>query len=508
MGTGRWKSGLTRTFARAVWLCVSAWLFASATACDGCGETRALATLLEARDEPAQRDFAASLHQWQTAEVGARFAVGDGIRTGKRGTARLELIDQTQLELAPETTLRFLVDGQQAGESALNVESGEVALRVGASDLLLRTQIGVAKLWAGTSITLTREGENIDYRVRLGLAQFRDSDGTERVINAGEDVEVGIGMAVMTRTPPQMPDPEPVVEPLADAGPAAEPAEDAHSRELTGAVAPSLEYFNLSARAGESFVLHAPELPVAVSFDFSGKCPYEGVVELPGAKQKARGKDRVSVSLQQGSSAYSVRCVDEKGGVGRAIARGSVQVLRDAGTRKLPPKAPTSMVDADGRLYTIHYQNQPPEVLLRWPNAPSAARYELILDGQSSTLPKAEHLFRSGSLRDGTHQLSFRAGDRRSRTTTVEVRFDNAAPKASLSSPADREFRAGDTVTIEGVALETWKVSVEGGAITMHPDERFAGEVATSATHPDIAVRLAHPRLGVHYYLRRAAESP
>jgi hypothetical protein len=88
------------------------------------------------------------------------------------------------------------------------------------------------------------------------------------------------------------------------------------------------------------------------------------------------------------------------------------------------------------------------------------------------------------------------------------VRFDNAAPKASLSSPIDRQFKPGDTVTIEGVALETWKVSVEGGSVNVGADERFVGSVPTSASHPDVAVRLAHPRLGVHYYLRRASGSP
>jgi hypothetical protein len=204
---------------------------------------------------------------------------------------------------------------------------------------------------------------------------------------------------------------------------------------------------------------------------------------------------------------YNLRCVDETGALGKPVARGSVQVLNDAGTRRLPSKAPTSFVEADGRTYTVYYQNQMPEISVRWPNAPNASSYDLLVDGQPKRLPKAEHLFRSGDIRDGTHQLSFQAGDRRSRTTTVEVRFDNAAPKASLTSPIDRGFKPGDTVTIEGVALETWKVSVEGGHISMDADERFTGQVASVAARPDIAVRLAHPRLGVHYYLRRAAGS-
>src|SRR5690606_17367261 len=106
-----------------------------------------------------QRDYADRMRQWEQAENGARFAVGDAIRTGPNATARLTLIDQSQLELAPKTTLRFLVDGAQPGEDALNVESGQVSLRVGIEELLLRTHIGLAKLLAGTEVTLRRQGD-------------------------------------------------------------------------------------------------------------------------------------------------------------------------------------------------------------------------------------------------------------------------------------------------------------------------------------------------------------
>jgi hypothetical protein len=122
-------------------------------------------------------------------------------------------------------------------------------------------------------------------------------------------------------------------------------------------------------------------------------------------------------------------------------------------------------------------------------------------------LKAPEHTFRSGALQDGTHTLTFRAGERSSRTTSVQIRFDNAAPKASLSEPADRSFAPGDTVRIAGVALPTWKVSVAGGTIKQDGSDRFSGLIVTSAQRPDIAVRLRHPRLGTHYYLRRATSS-
>lgn len=632
--------------AHAALICILAWCLAALSGCGSCGDDgQAIATLIEVRGPGIERDFNAARYTWQTAESGARFVIGDGVRTLANTSARLTLIDQTQLELAQNTTLRFLVDGAEEGEQTLNIEAGQVSLRVGQKDLLLRTQIGVATLTAGSQLTLSKSGENIDYDVALGEAHFRSSSGEYHVLKAGENVEVGIGMAVFAAA-----DTEKVPEKttatiggavilarvsgkgvraraagssdwakltpgehnltpgtelrlqrkdavdlsrgdqqaaLRGAGEFAIDTNNAfidaragdlsvqattsdvqvlvpggsiqvHARasgsdaairvtndtgnviikegagtlQILGVVTEleagqqkswsnpnsdssdrpiedSAGYYNVAVKAGESFVLHTPEVPASVRFDFSGRCPGDGVIELTGIKQRVRGKDQVSVVIPATSTPYVIRCVDDKGAPGKKIAaRGTVQVMLDAGTRRLPSKAPTSFVETDGRTYTIYYQNQLPEISVGWPNAPQSASYDLFVDGQPMRLTKPEHLFRSGNLRDGSHQLSFQAQDRRSRTTVVEVRFDNAAPKASLVSPIDRAFKPGDTVTIEGVALETWKVSVEGGSVTMNADERFVGEVSTKADRPDIAVRLAHPRLGVHYYLRRAAGSP
>lgn len=275
------------------------------------------------------------------------------------------------------------------------------------------------------------------------------------------------------------------------------------------AVKPGPSYRNMETKAGGSLVVHAPELPVAVGFEFASKCRGQGLLDVVGGRQQARGRGSANLLFEAGTRGYTLRCLSESGTPSKIVARGTVQVLADSGTRKLPPRAPTSNVDADGRTYQIYYQNQLPDVIVHWPNAPSTPPYQLEIDGQAPlTLEQPEHSFRSGALRDGSHALVFSAKGRRSRTTTVEVRFDNAAPKAALSAPADRSFHAGDRVSIEGVALPTWKVSVEGGTISMSPGERFSGEVLTSKERPDVAVRLSHPRLGTHYYLRRAAESP
>ncbi len=625
---------------------------ASCDSCSGCGDDpKTLARLVELTGTGIQRDFAAQPKQWQKAELGAQFAIGDAVRSDAASKASIIFVDESQLQLQPSTTVRFLADEttdpSKRGQT-LDIETGEALLIASGRDLMLRTHVGLAVLQANGRLRITRNGENADYRVELGEVRFRDASGAETRIRAGENMEIGIGMAVMRRNaaaakPDANAEPDANVEPdapkgvlvnVGDAGITARDARGAwqelpqgeHTLEagtglrlpnntsvkitrgkdravlrgvgefvlgagamlfeirsgeaqldaadedvevivpgglivakavdggtdatvrisggqgvlkvdrgeaafkgLNGSesvasgdewrwaaanVAPDdaqqeagPDYFNLVARAGESFVVHAPEVPVAVAIDFRAKCGGDGFVELTSGKQRGRGTGRANLLMQSGSRAYAVRCADAKGGPGKLVARGAITVLRDAGTGKLPPSAPTSYVEADGRSYTIYYQNQLPDISVRWPNAPKADTYRLEVDGTALDLDKPEHIIKSGSLRDGTHSLAFHAQDRKSRAATIEISFDNAAPKASLFVPADRSFSPGSSVNIEGVALRGWKVELDGGTIETDASDRFAGQVATSAERPDIAVRLSHPRLGTHYYLRRAAGS-
>jgi ferric-dicitrate binding protein FerR (iron transport regulator) len=616
----------------------------------GCGEQplRILATLIEVQGTTVQRDFDAARERWQPAAIGARFTLGDAVRTDAPARASLALADGSKLQMGPGTLIRFLAEGAQDGEQPLSIETGEALLIAGAVDLRLHTQVGMAILQSGSRVRLSGAGRELGYRVEVGSLRFKDASGASVSLHAGDDIHVGIGMAVLKRAAaaakPAEPEPpsQAAADPSVQAGVegrgvrarargsnawnALDPGEhallvgtalrlpagtsvhlargedradlrgagefvigsgstwiethsgDVHvtaaaqdielvvpggliiaragnggseadvrigeggglltvqrghvtlnaadgSRELSagderrfaliaaanapeGAVEPGPDYANLNVRAGDSFTVHAAEVPVAVGFDVGSRCPHDASIELTGAgsKQRSRGTGRLNLLFQAGTRGYALRC-PSAGGPGNVVVRGTVTVMHDAGTRKLPPKAPASSIECDGRSYTIYYQNQLPDISAQWPSAPAAPRYTLDVDGKTMALNKPEHQFKSGSLRDGTHHLTFQAQERRSRTATVEISFDNAAPKASLAAPDDRSFAPGSTVAIEGVALRTWKVGLEGGTIDMDNADRFSGRITTSAEHPDIAVRLTHPTLGTHYYLRRAAGS-
>jgi hypothetical protein len=613
-------------------LLMSLWL----GACERCGgdQRAAVATLSTLVGSGVTRDYARSPRTWLPAELGAKLALGDGARTDAKSTAELTFVNGATLGLKPNTTIRLLADS--AGEeTGIDVQAGEAQLHSRRRALTLRTHVGLATIAAESDITLTRDGDTLGVHVSFGSVSFRDVDAGEHGLVAGDDVHIGIGMAVLDLThaakePPALSELTLDVKggEIHASGPAgadsrrlsigrhalpvgaelrlvagseaevtrgaqratlrgagefvlgsgsalvesrrgqvsvaraeveveikvpggviiARQSADGTSAELTvgaeqsqiavarghvtatihgrteelmsgsekswanregeAAQEPGPKFHNVAARVGESFVVHAPVAPVAVALDFSGKCRGEGLVEQIGGRQASTGVGRANLSFGPGVRSYTVRCIAEGGAPSRIVARGSVQVLVDPGTRQLPPRAPTSSVEADGRTYTIYYQNQLPDVLVRWPNPPTVAKYVLALDDKPIELAEPQHVFRSGALTDGVHRLEFQAEGRRSRTTTVEVRFDNVAPKASLSAPEERGFAAGDLVTVEGVALPTWKVTLEGGTIAMLRGDRFTGQVQTSKERPDIAVRLSHPRLGTHYYLRRASDSP
>jgi hypothetical protein len=148
----------------------------------------------------------------------------------------------------------------------------------------------------------------------------------------------------------------------------------------------------------------------------------------------------------------------------------------------------------------------------RWPHAPEANAYALTAELDTGrelqvALKSPVHVFAAGTLPEGRHKLRFtadRPGAPRSKQTTVELRFDNASPSASLRAPPVAGFEPGSTVHVAGIALPGSQVSVLGQRFALDGQQRFAGDVAVPAGTRAIAVRIQHPRSGTRYYIRRA----
>ncbi|MBA3397921.1 MAG: hypothetical protein H0T89_35180 [Deltaproteobacteria bacterium] len=257
--------------------------------------------------------------------------------------------------------------------------------------------------------------------------------------------------------------------------------------------------------AGESPVVHDVAAPTAVRVRFAALCRGAAIVEVAKDRSFKRviarsgGNEAANVWVPAGSFSYRVRCATGK------RDGGSIRVVKDSGSRPLPKTAAKTFVDLDGREYTIYYQNLLPEVTLSWRGAPRSIQYTFVVKPKtggekrfSSMTPKTT--LRAGELREGTYAAwAELPGGRRSETGRIVIDFDNAAASASI----DGVESDGPTRYVRGTVIEGTTVSVGGAALELDRHRRFTAEVSTELQA--VAVRIAHPKTGVHYYVVRDA---
>lgn len=487
---------------RGWWLaCFSILVAALPLGCQQAGEELAK---LEGKQGGVDRDEAAHQGSWGAAAVGASFKVNDGVRTAAAGTAKLRLSDGSAVSLQEKTLLRFLAAPPGKKAQALDVQQGEVELDVGSQGLQIETQSGGAVLQPGSRVRLRKTDQGTRFAVEIGAARLTDAD---RELKAGDSIEIGIGRAVIERA-----DPVPSSAPLA---PSAAPASAAPAAEAAPAASatanpadsrpggPALA--DLVAAPGDSLIVHDPHPPTAVAF-VTSRCPGLAVLELGSKKRETVGSGKVSAAFPAGAQRYRLRCDADA----KPFADGTISVIHDSGSRRLSLTAPVNRIDTDGRRYTILYQSLLPKVSVRWPNPPSSGPFTLGVSSQGrgqKTFAAGAPSFAlpAGALAEGTHELWFEAHGERSRPTSVVVQFDNAAPTASISAPAERGFAPGATVSVAGMALPGWTVSAAGRELPQDNQQRFSGEVTAPGDLGALAIRFSHPQRGVHYYLRRSS---
>lgn len=269
-----------------------------------------------------------------------------------------------------------------------------------------------------------------------------------------------------------------------------------------------LDRADLAIRAGESIVVRDPKGVTAIGFDFASVCPGAAVVARGADNSGAvRGDRRVNMAVPGGHHEYTVRCIGPDGVEDKPAATGTVTVIADAARAELPKLPPATLVDMDGRRYTVLYQNQLPSVIARWADAPAGKSYVVHLDKDriKSDAPKKE--LKTGTVSEGTHTLSFETedGSKKSAETTLVIKFDNAAPAASVREPADGSFSPGDTVKVSGVVVEGWTVQVNGQPVQLDEQKRFSTQTTVPANETAIVLKLSHPKRGTVHYVRHAA---
>ncbi|HEV8549916.1 MAG TPA: hypothetical protein VGQ57_12825 [Polyangiaceae bacterium] len=464
-----------------------------------------------------ERDFAKTAGTWEGAAHGATFELGDGVKTAEASTARLVLFDKSLLVLEPVTLIRFLDRPREKGPK-LDVMTGSATLEAGDAALDVDLSYGAARLDAHGKLRLQRAGDGLRLEVLIGSA---------RMLGDNEILELKVGDRAelfSDQSPKKLPAEAPAT--------AAQPPAVASSGSFAPAVAPDggarpglgvallpdgggagndaarprgPESVDFLTGAGDSFVVHDPKPPTAIAFT-QNRCPTGAVLTLQarGHARETAGDARVSALFPAGSTHYTITCAEG----GAPVASGVVSVQADAGSRQLARTAPSTQLDADGRSYTVLYQSLLPRISVRWPNAPEASSYALSVRSSSGarsfTSGSPGYAFPAGALGEGDHTLTFEAAGRRSRPTQVLVRFDNAAPTASIVSPAEGSFAAGSSVLVAGSALPGWTVSVAGKELVQDPQNRFSEEVSAPSGQRALLIRFSHPSRGLHYYLKRS----
>ena len=277
---------------------------------------------------------------------------------------------------------------------------------------------------------------------------------------------------------------------------------------------PSRADFSLDA--GVSATIHDPHPPTAIRLRFTGACPGAAVLEIArGASFRrqrtlVQGTGAAIAAFTAGRHRYRVRCLGDGGEMAATpAAHGRLRVLRDSGTRPLPRTAPHNTVDADGRRYTVLYQNRLPTITFRWPEAPAASSYQLNVRPARGTAitergGQARRTLASGRLAEGEYQYWFEAGGKSSARSTLRIDFDNAAPSGYLQSPRPGAHWNGDTVLVSGATIEGWTVSVRGRPLPLDHQRRFSSPVTRPRDENGVAVEFHHPTRERQIYLRRA----
>lgn len=217
------------------------------------------------------------------------------------------------------------------------------------------------------------------------------------------------------------------------------------------------------------------------------------------------------VRLKPGTRTYRLRCDGDP--ASEARASGTLSLRHDTGDVPLARRPPADVIDADGRRYTVLFQTRLPQLTLAWPAAPAGAvrlalhiestAGERIIEGANPRKPVP-----AGTMVEGTYTFWYGAPDGQlSPKTTISLRFDNAAPTAQFFRSAAAGKNGSATIHVDGVTVEGAKVSVAGQPLAVEGRGRFRTEATPLEGDDAVAVRLEHPRTGVHYYVRRRADS-
>jgi hypothetical protein len=260
------------------------------------------------------------------------------------------------------------------------------------------------------------------------------------------------------------------------------------------------------------FTIHDPKGATAVKFDFGGKCPGGGVIEMDHdprfrTAKVSGGKDSANVLATTGGVwHYRLRC-STGGSEGGAVASGRLLVVRDDGRRPLPKEPPHFPIDTDGRTYRTGYQSLIPNMKFNTPNL-GAGTYTLHLatGGAEQTFESTKPSFDvpGSKLKEGTFTYWVEHGGTKSKISTLILEFDQKAAQVYIEAPANGAPWTGD-IDVRGATLPGWTATIDVNELPVDSKNRFHAKVQPPREAKALAIRLSHGKLGTHFYLRRGS---
>jgi len=457
------------------------------------------------------RDFAANPNKWKKASKGDLFKLGDALKTGKNATALLRLNPEGQMRVENDTIVRFQTTPDSEQGHRLEIETGSVQIESGDGDLQIQTLVGLARIERGSRLQIQSGEQEYNLNVLVGSVQI-DKEGKTISLPSGENISLDIGGVVIDQEPEDDTNTQPQeieAEGEAIEEPVSEDTEDKSMDQPT--------FADLTVSTGETFTVHDPNPPTNIRIPIQ-KCQEGGVVEVGRLRggyrhAAAKGESNAIVRLEAGRYRYRIRCLDKGKPQKRAVASGRIKILRDAAIRQLPRRAPSIIVEADGRTYTVRFQNQLPKLTLRWPEPPPSKSYTIDIkaaDGgkHSERGKKPSFSFKSGEFREGSFTFQFTTPEgRRSPLGKMRIAFDNLARTAYLSDPVEGKTTSGEKVRVAGAVLAKSTVKVAGTPVSIDNQGRFQKEVTAPTDGSAIAVRVGHRATGIHYYLRHLKDN-
>jgi hypothetical protein len=427
-------------------------------------------------DAVAELELSGAVQAQRPGEAGWK-ALPQGTRQLEKGT-KLRLGRGASAKLAARGVSLELGGGARAGiedDLGFSIEAG-TGRASATADGVVRLPGGAMALKAGpagvpSEVRLDVGRRETSVAVARGAGRLSGAPGTELAMTRGESAALGRGGTIR------------VVEAI-----------------------PAM--FDFRVTAGETLTVHDPRPPTAVQFVFGGKCPGGGIVELDRdgrfrTPRVSAGKEGANLRVERGAWSYRLRCTTGRG-EGGAVASGRIAVVRDSGTRALPKARPPNDIDADGRTWRISYQSVIPDLRVHAKGAGASYRLHLARGGKTSVLESTSPAITvpGATLREGTYSYWIEAsGAVVGKISTLIINFDQTSAQVYIEAPTNGAPWEGD-LDVRGAVLPGWSASIDAVPIPIDRQRRFAARVGAPSGSA-LAIKLAHPERGVHYYLRR-----